>query len=551
MAYEVTATRKRPHTFHELAGQEFVVASLGNTLESGRIAHAYLFSGPRGVGKTSAARILAKSLNCESGPTANPCDTCSNCTAISNGNSLDVIEIDGASNTSVNDVRGIRQEVLFSPNSSRYKVYIIDEVHMLSNSAFNALLKTIEEPPPYVIFIFATTEVHKVPATIRSRCQQFNFRLIGIETIAERLREAADEMEIEADQKALFWIAKESTGSLRDGYTLFDQIVSFADGNITMALIQDKLGLVGFERIDRLVRFLIEGNAVGAIELAEEIVSQGVSVERVINDLTEYFRGMLLLRNGITRPALVGYDPESFTTTTSDLSVRQIEYILGQLFEFYRSMRYSLNQRFELEHLLSRLSVASHYVDAPELVARLENLRNEIGHVPPSTTEDATIGKTHEAASLPGIDIEPAEAPSGRPAGGVPKNEGSAPSIVSTEEGSRPDEITASERQSILDTMRRTHLSLATALENCGEWRVEDSEIIIECPSRFHAETLKRELPLMIETVRNVTGRSAKVRIETANSDGETTDDVGEQNSGVEMIKRVFRGEIVENGSKE
>ncbi len=176
MAYEVTATRKRPQTFEELEGQDFVVASLSNSIASERIAHAYLFAGPRGVGKTSAARILAKSLNCDQGPTAEPCGTCANCIETTRGNALDVIEIDGASNTSVNDVREIRDEVLFSPSSARYKVYIIDEVHMLSNSAFNALLKTIEEPPPYIVFIFATTEVHKVPATIRSRCQQFNFK---------------------------------------------------------------------------------------------------------------------------------------------------------------------------------------------------------------------------------------------------------------------------------------------------------------------------------------------------------------------------------------
>jgi len=183
MAYEVTATRKRPRKFEEMVGQDFFVTTLTASLSSGKIAHAYLFSGPRGVGKTSAARILAKSLNCESGPTASPCGVCSNCREITQGNSLDVIEIDGASNTSVNDVREIKDEVLFAPNSSRYKIYIIDEVHMLSNSAFNALLKTIEEPPPYVIFIFATTAVHKVPATIRSRCQQLVFWVIPLEAI--------------------------------------------------------------------------------------------------------------------------------------------------------------------------------------------------------------------------------------------------------------------------------------------------------------------------------------------------------------------------------
>ena len=177
MAYEVTATRRRPKQFADLVGQEFVAETLKNSITSHQIAHAYLFSGPRGCGKTSTARILAKALNCENGPTPAPCGTCAHCTEITKGASLDVIEIDGASNTSVNDVRQIKDEVMFPPNSSRYKIYIIDEVHMLSTSAFNALLKTIEEPPPYVVFIFATTELQKVPATIKSRCQQFNFRL--------------------------------------------------------------------------------------------------------------------------------------------------------------------------------------------------------------------------------------------------------------------------------------------------------------------------------------------------------------------------------------
>jgi len=250
MAYEVTATRKRPQTFDEMVGQDFIVSTLKNSIAQGRIAHAYLFSGPRGVGKTSAARILAKALNCEQGPTEQPCGQCTSCLEIAQGNSLDVIEIDGASNTSVNDVREIKDEVLFAPNANRYKVYIIDEVHMLSNSAFNALLKTIEEPPSYIVFIFATTEVHKVPATIRSRCQQFNFRLISSSQIVEMLQRVLEELSIQAEEAALFWIAKEATGSLRDAYTLLDQVVSFSRDGITLEKIRAKLGLVGLDQIN-------------------------------------------------------------------------------------------------------------------------------------------------------------------------------------------------------------------------------------------------------------------------------------------------------------
>jgi DNA polymerase-3 subunit gamma/tau len=313
MAYEVTALKRRPKTFDEMVGQEFVVSTLKNALESKQIAHAYLFSGPRGCGKTSAARILARSLNCRNGPAANPCGVCDNCVSISQGSNMDVIEIDGASNTSVNDVRQIKDEILFPPQTGAYKVYIIDEVHMLSNPAFNALLKTIEEPPPKIVFIFATTELHKVPATIKSRCQQFAFRLISIETIQEVLKKVCAEMGIEAEDEALFWIARESTGSLRDAFTLFDQVVSFSGGHIRTALIREKLGILGLDKLNALAEACAANDVSGAFSRIDEILESGVAIEQFIIDLAAYYRSLLLLKNGITRDSILGYSAQRFS----------------------------------------------------------------------------------------------------------------------------------------------------------------------------------------------------------------------------------------------
>jgi DNA polymerase-3 subunit gamma/tau len=379
MSYEVTAKRKRPQTFDALVGQEFVAATLRASITQGRIAHAYLLAGPRGVGKTSVARILAKSLNCEKGPTDKPCGVCSSCLEITRSASLDVIEIDGASNTSVNDVREIRDEVLFAPNTARYKVYIIDEVHMLSNSAFNALLKTIEEPPPYIVFIFATTEVHKVPATIRSRCQQYNFRLISTAEIKENLRTIAAELGVQAEDRALTWIAKEATGSLRDAQTLFDQVVSFSAGSITLEKIREKLGVLGIDEVNEFVRLLRAGDAGKVLERADRIIATGVSLEQLTADLAEYFRNLLFIKSGITRDTLLGYAAEDFDKGVIDsLSASQIEKAIELLLLLYRNIRFSLNQRFELELTLARLTDLDALITPAEIRQAVGALRAEI-----------------------------------------------------------------------------------------------------------------------------------------------------------------------------
>lgn len=422
MAYEVTATRRRPQSFKSLVGQEFVAETLKNSIQTGKIANAYLFSGPRGCGKTSTARIMAKSLNCRKGPTDSPCGECDACREITAGSSLDVIEIDGASNNSVEGVRQIKDEVLFPPQSCRYKIYIIDEVHMLSNSAFNALLKTIEEPPPYCIFIFATTELQKVPATIKSRCQQFNFRLVPPEKVKEQLAQAAQELGIKANDEALYWIAREAGGSMRDSYTLFDQVAAFSDGEITYEKIRDKLGLVGVDRLNELFGLCVNGDTENALLMLDAYLQNGVSIEQLISNCTDYLRSLLLIKNGITKESLLGQSKERFSSQViSAWSSIQIERALSLFMQLYRDIRYSLNPRFEFELAVSRLCWLKSYVSAADVKKAVDQVKPLL--------QDAAGPRKIQVASSP-VDMAFAE--------GQKKND-AAVALSSSVESSQPE----------------------------------------------------------------------------------------------------------------
>ncbi|MEK6577401.1 MAG: DNA polymerase III subunit gamma/tau, partial [Nitrospirota bacterium] len=296
MNYQVLARKWRPQTFNDVVGQTHIVKTLTNAIEKGRTAHAYLFSGSRGLGKTSLARILAKGLNCEHGPTASPCNNCSMCIEIISATSVDVIEIDGASNTGVDDIRELKEDVRYIPLKGRYKIYIIDEVHMLSNSAFNALLKTLEEPPPHVIFIFATTEAHKIPQTILSRCQHFNFKRITYQDIMERLGFVAGKEGISLDERSSSIIARSSEGSMRDALILLDQVVSYCGKDVRQNDIETVLGLVGRERLSGLTNAIADKNAKIGLELIKALVDNSIDIRVFSKEYVEYVRDLLIAR---------------------------------------------------------------------------------------------------------------------------------------------------------------------------------------------------------------------------------------------------------------
>jgi DNA polymerase-3 subunit gamma/tau len=374
MSYLVLARKWRPQGFNDLIGQEPIIRILKNSIDQGRIAHAYLFSGPRGIGKTSTARILAKALNCKDGPTSAPCGSCTFCISITDGYSMDVMEIDGASNNSVNDIRDLRERVKYVPSGGRYKVYIIDETHMLSDAAFNALLKTLEEPPPHVIFVLATTAPKKIPPTVLSRCQHLPFRRIPSHEIKERLRKVSDAEGINISSPAIELIARAADGSLRDSLTILDQISSFSS-DIKESDVKDLLGITDFGFLSLLSKALIEGEREEILKITGELVEKGVDIRSFIRELIQFFRN-LLVANVVKEPEemldLSKEDMSTIRDTLSKTSEEQIILMLSELMKAEIDVRNASSPRLAFEMSLIKASFLSAMKPIKEIMENID-----------------------------------------------------------------------------------------------------------------------------------------------------------------------------------
>jgi len=510
MAYEVTAAKFRPQSFEQLVGQEFVSETLKNSIQNKRIARAYLLSGPRGVGKTSTARIIAKALNCVNGPTATPCNVCANCASITAGNHTDVIEIDGASNTGINDVRVIQEEIMYPPVNAQYKVYIIDEVHMLSKSAFNALLKTIEEPPKGVVFIFATTEINKVLATIRSRCQLFNLRLIPTDVIYKSLARVLDSYNVKYEENAVKWIASEGRGSMRDAYTLLDQVVSFCNSDITLKVIQEKLGLVGEEKISKMILCILNSNRRDLLLEYDNVIISGVAPEQIISEFIKYFRNILFARLNLPFDSVVSDQTECYSKAIIEaFSYEDIENILEILFNTYEKSRYTIDIKLEIQACLIKLLNFKDFIRPKQIIKELKMLRQSFfQNTPPVYIKEETGGevKRNETPKDGLFQTGPINVVENKP-------------LDSAQNAQQPKTIKVTPQKSdiiklVKDRVSPTNIQLISALNNIDSIEEQGAKMTLYFSQKMYYDNALKFKDLIANEASSIVGKEQIIEIE-------------------------------------
>ena len=551
MEYQVSARKFRPGTFEELIGQPHVVQTLRNAILRQQVAHAYLFSGMRGVGKTTAARILAKALNCEKGPTPEPCGQCESCLEIARGNSVDVIEIDGASNTGVDDVRELRENVKFSPFRGTYRIYIIDEVHMLSNSAFNALLKTLEEPPSHAVFIFATTEVHKIPPTITSRCQHFNFRRIPRREIIARLQEVVKHVDVTIGERSLGAMARASEGSMRDALSLLDQAVAFGGKTITEQDVDEMLGAVPDELVGRIVNTVVTQDPAAAVTLVGEVVDHGYDLRAYCGAVVERMRHLMIASvvPGFEQAQglmdLPDEDVKQLLVEAKSFSVEQLQEVFQLFAQAEDRLRSTAHPRFVFEVAAVRAArLLQHGAQVPQSaepprgpqphalrtpveksgptsgtppspVRSSENRAGTFGR-PPATVQGASPSPPVQKEPLPSKKVAGAPPPA-QPEVKTKQSPGvSAPQPRPASPGS-PPAIGQEDWQRVVESVIRRYPNVGTFLEMGMLVKIEGNQVIVGFPKTASvacSRVQKEENRALIAKVcQEVTGATIRLRV--------------------------------------
>ncbi len=572
MTYLVMARKYRPQRFEEVVGQSHVTVTLVNAIKAKRISHAYLFAGPKGTGKTTVARILAKALNCKDGPTPEPCGKCDACNEIAIGRSLDVVEIDGASNNSVDDVRALRENIRYVPSKGKYKIYIIDEVHMLSDSAFNALLKTLEEPPAHAIFIFATTEPHKVPQTVLSRCQRFDFRRIPISDLVKTIQIVAQKEKLEIDQDASYILARRADGSLRDILSLLDQVIAFGGeddgspsrGRVTKELVAQTLGLVDQEKLFEITDAISQKNVQKGFSVLNQLIDSGIDLPEFVNTLLQHFRDLLVSKVGQDSKMLFDLSDtyiDKYQEKAKHFSETDILRMIKIVADLNLTLKRAADPRISLELALMKLIKMESSVNLEDVISKLDQLQA-------CQREEPNVGNS--SVNSESVKYSP-----------VPKEKGGPVSEPSN--GERRTTLTEKERISlshlkdrwneVLEKIKKTKLSLWSLIKDGEIISFDDETITIEFQNgrNFHKkQTEKTEnLSLIQEVLEEIYGQIFQLKFELnpekmAASDGQnnsTNSAVGRSASGgkdqlnlseaakkdplIKTIMDTFEGELI------
>lgn len=509
MSYIVSARKWRPQTFDEVIGQRHVIQTLKNAIKGNRVAHAYLFSGMRGVGKTTIARIIAKGLNCEKGSTPEPCNECESCKGIMGGYSLDVIEIDGASNTGVDDIRELRESVRYAPSGSRYKVYIIDEVHMLSKSAFNALLKTLEEPPNHVVFVFATTEPNRIPDTISSRCQCFDLKHISLHNIIEHLLYITSKEGIKIDRGSIELIARSAEGSMRDAQSLLDQVISYSGKEIKVGDVTEILGLVDRETLRSFIDKIMDKNSSEALEIFQNLLLYGNDIKLFCKEILEYLKNLTMMKvvnNPSSILKLLPEDMEYMKRQSEKLGQEELQQIFNIVYKVGKEIRYSSNPITLFEMAIIRMTQIKPVKPVDTILHELNQIERKISRTPAN----------YEAKRNP---MPENYRPEGRDS--IPKNIPKDPPPVAEEER-KIEDISDVKREEIMDLwskikeeVRSKKGFLVLCLENSVMVNLNEEKIEIGFWDSITRDTVnkKENLDIISASVKAVLGTERKIVI--------------------------------------
>ena len=524
MAYQVTARKWRPLVFNDVIGQSHVSNTLKNAIAQNRLAHAFIFSGTRGCGKTTTARILARVVNCLNPKEGEPCNECEICREIIDGRSLDIIEIDGASNRGVDEIRNLRESVRYAPTRGKRKVYIIDEVHMLTKEAFNALLKTLEEPPAHILFIFATTEIHKVPATILSRCQRYDFRRIGIDEIVGRLKFIAEKENITIDADSLLLIAKKGDGSMRDAQSIFDQVISFCGTTITIDKIADALNIADRELFFRLSDVIKRKEISAGLTLVNEIVQSGYDIKEFISETAEHFRNLLIAKTTNSTQLIEESEVhrKRYADNAEEFSLQDILRIIKVVTETESSIRYSPQPRFKLEVMVVQLAKMDPSVKIDELLSGIDELSRGVSEkkkLNSATSVTQSSSYSHKTQSdSPVVSSPPRTFENAKPRYSY------STSSQSTIQESEPDSSNGTNARTvshadverewnvIVDVMRKKKISVGTILGETRPVEISAGILRIACQDEFHMSTLTRNKEILTDCINSIL--SARLRIE-------------------------------------